>query len=745
MTLSVRFRDRDFNETLSLAGITAAAQRLSWNAQGGPEGAALTVSGAELALWQLGGILRYAVEVVNERGEAIWWGYVAGVEFQKGAIRFGLWLDRMHNSVAVAWSSADGETGRTVFLADAESVATYGTKQLLVSADNMTTAAAAQRRAAELNRRRLPIASPPASTGGGAGTGATVTLSCGGWFETLDWRYYSRGEGLLEFLGSSETPQKIGLGFTGSGVGFRAGARSVVSLGARLGHFQKGDQLRVSGSASNDGTYTVERDTDQEAATYTAGTLSFDATMQEVRDSAHGLAAFDTGETILVAGSTSNDGAYTIEKANHKEAASHTDANFAFNAATKIINNWAYGLGVFGPGDLLVVSGSTSNNGYYHVKSGSSDGSALTVEEALTDEAAGATVTASRIQWLAVAEATVDEAAGATVTISRGHQIVVEEAVVTEAPGASITVTGLGTHVAQSLQVASAAAWTVATASVKVRRVGSPADLLVIALYNDSAGSPGTVLDYATIAGSALSAESDWVTVDLANTQSLAPGTTYWLVVSRNGAISPTDYYEVSVDEDLGYAPEVLKLYDGAAWVSRSVAAHLPFRLTGLEDTNVQMEQLVTTAGEFIERVEVAASGVETNQWRYGDNTALVELLALLNLGTSNDLRMLATVTRERTLIVSEEPTKPDPIIYFQRADGMLVDRHNQPLLEVYPPVGQWVDLKDVIPDAVQVSELLRPGPYVLERAEYNVAQQGWRLDARDSLDVWEMTGIGEG
>lgn len=666
MSLLVRFKDRDFDESLALAGIAAGAESLTWNAQGGPEDAVLAVSGPELALWQLDGILRYAVEVVNDLGESIWWGYVHGVEFQKGAIRFGLSLDRMSNSVAVAYSTVDGETGRTAYAADAESVATYGTKQLLVSADNMTVAAAERRRATELNRRRLPIVSPPVNVGGGDGK-LSVMLECRGWLDTLAWPYYSRDEGWLAYLPSSGQGQKIGLGSTGTGFGFLSGVRQVVSLGGRFGNLRKGDTFRISGSVSNNGVYTVEQGTEREAIAYAASTISFDAATREVRDSANGVGTFDAHDVVLVSGSAANDGSYRIESA-------------------------------------------------------SADGSKFVVVGSL-----------------------VNEAAGASITLYRGHGVSVEEALVEELPGATVTWTALGTMVAQSFEVTSTDAWTVATAAVQVRKVGSPADSLQIAIYSDTAGSPGTLLDSATVAGSTLSTESDWVTVDLANTLSLVPGTTYWLVVSRTGAISASDYYEVSVDEDLGYAPEVMELYDGTAWVARPVAANLPFRLTGLEDTNTQIEKIIGTAGEFIVRNEVDASGVETNQWRYGDNTALVELENLLNLGTSNDRRMLATVTRERTLIVAEEPTIPDPVVYFQRADGMLVDRHNQPLLEVYPPVGQWVDLKGVIPDAVQVSELLRPGPYLLERAEYNVKRQEWRLDARDAGDVWEMAGIREG
>lgn len=659
---TVRFLDRANNAAPALAGITTSAESLAWEAQGGPSSASLLMTGPEYALWQLSSILRYGVEVINDRGEAIWWGYVAGVDFHKGAITFGLSLDRMHNSVAVVYSTTDGEAGRTAFLANAESVAMYGTKQMLVSGDNLTLPAAERRRAAELNRRRLPIASTP-SSGGSSGDGLTVTLACRGRFETFDWLYFSRAEGLLEYLPTSETPQKIGMGFTNNEIAWESN-HALVSFTSLLGNFEKGDVIYSTGSGTNSGFYTVEQGTDGEPVAYTQTTISFDAATKEIRDSTNGLRGFE-------------------------------------------------------PRQVIHILGSGVNSGFQRIQSVASDGSLLVVVGSL-----------------------VDEAAGASISLWTGQRIILAEPVGDELPGAAITVTAFGSQVAQSLEVTSPTAWTVATAAVLVRKVGNPADNLKLALHSDTAGDPGALLDSATIAGTGIASDADWVAVDLANTQSLAVGTTYWLVVSRTGPHSTTDYYELMLDTDLGYSPQVLKMYEGSVWLPRTPDAHMPFSLTGLEDTGAQMAAILSALGG---NIEVGISGVETNQYRYGDNTALVELMALLNLGTSNNRRMLAKLTREDTLQISEEPTKPDPIIYFQRADGALVDRHNQPLIDTYPPVGQWVDLKGVVPDAVQVSELLRPAPFFLERAEYNVEQRTWRTGSRDSLDVWEMGKIDEG
>lgn len=50
--------------------------------------------------------------------------------------------------------------------------------------------------------------------------------------------------------------------------------------------------------------------------TYTASTISFDSATKKISDSVHGLKRFQTGDYIQVSGSASNDGYYTIATGN---------------------------------------------------------------------------------------------------------------------------------------------------------------------------------------------------------------------------------------------------------------------------------------------------------------------------------------------------------------------------------------------------------------------------------------------
>jgi len=64
----------------------------------------------------------------------------------------------------------------------------------------------------------------------------------------------------------------------------------------------------------------------------------------------------------------------------------------SFTGTTNIISDSASGLSVFYKGQTIDVTGSTSNNSDYTITDVESDGSAMTVSESLTTEAAGDTV-----------------------------------------------------------------------------------------------------------------------------------------------------------------------------------------------------------------------------------------------------------------------------------------------------------------------------------------------------------------
>lgn len=74
------------------------------------------------------------------------------------------------------------------------------------------------------------------------------------------------------------------------------------------------------------------------------------------------------------------------------ESPSYVSAALSFTSATKTIADTGNGLAAFKTGDVIVVSGSSDNDGRYTVAAGGSAASIVTTE-ALTDEDAGETIT----------------------------------------------------------------------------------------------------------------------------------------------------------------------------------------------------------------------------------------------------------------------------------------------------------------------------------------------------------------
>ncbi len=124
----------------------------------------------------------------------------------------------------------------------------------------------------------------------------------------------------------------------------------------------------------------------------------------------------------------------------------------------------------------------------------------------------------------------------------------------------------LDTKRAQSF-VAPTGAANVVGVVLPLEKIGTPSDNLTIQIVNDSAGSPGvTVSGSATVSGSSLTTSFVWY--EIALTAALTPSSTYWIVLSRTGAIDGANYYAISVLDPGTYANGVMKPYNGSVWGS---------------------------------------------------------------------------------------------------------------------------------------------------------------------------------
>ncbi|MEW6650432.1 MAG: choice-of-anchor R domain-containing protein [Chloroflexota bacterium] len=318
-----------------------------------------------------------------------------------------------------------------------------------------------------------------------------------------------------------------------------------------------------------------------------------------------------------------------------------------------------------------------------------------------------------------------------------------------EADGAGVQDMGrtsANQRVGQGIQLASAAGWEAAAARVKLRKVGSPTDTVIVDVCANAGGLPGGVLVSGSAEAANISTTIGWHTFNFAalpggGFQFLQPGTTYWLVVKRSGAVSNDHYYQVDVDEGLAYARGVMRLWNGSAWVSRAPDADLNFQVLGGRETTLQIADIVAAGGQFLRGTLVEnRSNVISNPYRRGDNTALHEIEELLRSGTADGMRLLAQVNRNREVVIALEAQRDAYMVdLLVRRDGTVENRWGDPYYAQTCPVGVWAQLKDVIPSSLDMSRLADASLFFVEDAEYDALRGVYVPTARGQRQPHEL------
>ena len=499
----------------------------------------------------------------------------------------------------------------------------------------------------------------------GAGGEDGARLACVGYWRTLGWRYWSQSVGLVERDEGVNASELIGWSLTDTDIGFNKPLQKLSRQSVGLALLAEADRVDVDGSVTSDAVYEIT-DSDARAAvtTYTDDGIYFDAT-----DDIH-------------------------------------DADGVLNQ--------------FLPGDLIDVDGSADNDGIYFLKD------VLQNSDGLYDH--------MRVHPGTI----IDEAAGATVTLEAGNAVGITPRPGYELPGATITVRSQATKIAMTVNL-NLDACELSEIWIQAARVGSPADNLKIELCaNDGGGGmPGTVLNSATVSGASLPLLEaiDWVQWSFDHAVP-ATHTTYYVVVSRTGSADDADCYRIGLREAAeGFtSADVLWLYDGSSWIGRTVAsgleAALGLRIYAQRVTTDQIADIVTGVGDWLAGTRIGtASGLRTRRYRGEEQaqTALSEIEALLEFGTSGGARLLARVSADRVLLIDTAPASTTPG-YIWTADG-LRDRWGVPLAPGLLPVGEWVAF-----DVAGASGVFAPA--FVEAAEFDVASGSVRPSFRSEQPV---------
>ena len=304
---------------------------------------------------------------------------------------------------------------------------------------------------------------------------------------------------------------------------------------------------------------------------------------------------------------------------------------------------------------------------------------------------------------------------------------------------------------AMSFQISSTGAWDMNAIWLHCYKYPSsapPTDNLVCSLYSNSGVDPNVSLTSGALAGAAIGTSSDWLKFVMGASVTLNPATTYWIVVSRSGVTDATKYFMVDTNRDNGYTKGSLKLYDTtvSAWHDYDFKGDMNFIVEGGLEITQQITNMIASIGEFVVGTVIEkVSGVETLPYRDGDNTAWYELLKLLEVGTTDDKRLLCKIDENRYLRVYEEPAQPTSMENAYKLDGKgnLYDPFNRLVDPSECVTGVWCALKDVIPESVDISKLGNISPFFIEEAEYNADNNTYSiLRSKNQTDVFDIGGI---
>lgn len=411
---------------------------------------------------------------------------------------------------------------------------------------------------------------------------------------------------------------------------------------------------------------------------------------------------------------TNEDGVVEYEESGDAEQAvwaTLTSTSISF-AATNKINGPSGAFNNLRAGDTLHVAGAANaaNNGTFTVAETPSTSTQVKVSESTL----------------------VNESAGASVSISYGHA---------EARG-----------IAQSFQLpAGAGSWTAKSLAVRLRRY-DPNDVgiagnIVVELKSDSSGSPGTLLDEASLTGpqtNALATDTAWVEFELDDGDALLnPSTTYWVVVRQTTAGSLGRHIAVDVDEALGYSGAV-KVWNGSSWVARSPDCHMPFRVLGTADGLGMVVDMIKTGVGASSNTDVYAwaTGHEIWQYRDGSRTMLDEAETILEMGTSGGKPVMVRwssppLVDDGRVIVIEQPTV-DETVPILRRDGMLYQFHGEPWEPGRLVAGSWVQMEG-LPALTGMTNRQR-ALWVIS-SEYNARTDTLSIETEGARDVF--AGIG--
>ena len=570
------------------------------------------------AMSQVGGWLAHHVHIYDEMGTIQWWGLVTDVEFRSGGLEMEMSLESLANRVKVIYTveTPDGTVdAETDWDQDDDSVERYGIREKIVTAADVSEDMALALQAQELARYAWPRRTVrPRIPGGDVGG----TIRCRGYLWLLDWLYHHNLAGMEENpAGSKALP--LAWYLQSDLIGFEKRKKRLHDAGTRLAGLTPGTKIVVSGSPSNNGNHVI-----------TEGIQFTDELVVELDN-----IEFDPSDDIL-------DSAY-------------------------------FRLDEFTVGEMIEIEDTTSNNGYYWVKTNDAD-------------------------HMTVRFGTIVAETGADPTITQFHSVVVEGAfAATELPSPTVTIEATGKKIAQSFEFLETENWTIAEVWLKIRKSGTPTAEIDVGIYSDSSGSPGTLIEEVDEVTTTLSTDEElWLRFEFSNTDTYNDGTTYWIVVEMDATQSHNCYVLNCTEKT--YARGSLKLWNGttSAWEAQADGWTMAFHIRGRLSSIDQMEAIVDASSHLTGFSSPLTTTVDAYQYQPNpEMSALDRFKDMLRSGDANGERWIVRTTPDRLVVVDQAPDPEDAILTLG-GDGVLRHAAGVPAAEGTMIAGQWVKLDDV-------------------------------------------------
>lgn len=234
---------------------------------------------------------------------------------------------------------------------------------------------------------------------------------------------------------------------------------------------------------------------------------------------------------------------------------------------------------------------------------------------------------------------------------------------------------------------------------LRVRKVGAPADNLLVRIESDAAGQPsGSVLVSRSLAGSGLNAETyPWTLAPLYPALRVTAGTRYWLVLGRSGAVSAANHYSLGLDEALGFTEGTCRLFDQSLgkWNRRVPEANLLFRAGGTKPTGEQLLDIAQGAGQKFTAVSLNCdTGFSSSPIQRVNQNALQVFADILRMGTSRQTKLFAHVDARRQLMITEQQAEQGAGFHLDLQGRLRDSAHRLAHPDACSP-GSWVSLPD--------------------------------------------------